>query len=86
MSEVDIRNPKRQPITSIRFSDNSIKSTTVASVLSVAEVHQESRLEIRDNCFDNYNDGAGYVVIANEEHARNLIKALEFAIELGLLK
>lgn len=84
MSEFDVRF-KDVPVSAIRFSDDMVRNTSVASTLCLSPKH-ESRLEIRDESFDNYHSVAGYLVIADQDHAENLIKALYKAIELGWLK
>lgn len=67
MSEFDVRKDVQVEITSIRFSENSIGSTTVASTLSKEEA---GNLYVRDA---DYGEGnAGYLLIANKEHAKTL--------------
>ena len=80
MSEFDVRKDVVAEITSIRFSENSIDSMTVASTLH----KDDDRLYVRDA---DYGEGnAGYLVIANKSHAENLILALNKAIDLGWLE
>lgn len=85
MTEFDVRFNKTPPVSTIRFSDNMVRNTSVASTLCLSSSN-ENRLEIRDESFDNYHSGEGYLVIADQDHAENLIKALYKAIELGWLK
>lgn len=82
MSTIDIRNDKVSNVTEIRFSDDIVNTTTVASTLSK---DKDGEVLIKDRCFDFY-EGLGYLCIANKEHATDLIKALEKAVELGWLK
>lgn len=80
MSEFDVRKDVAAEITSIRFSENSVDSTIVASTL-----HKwYGRVFVRDAYYGEGN--AGYLVIANKSHAENLILALNKAIDLGWLQ
>lgn len=80
MSEFDVRKDVATEITSIRFSEDMIDSTTVASTLFKGD----DRLHVRDA---DYGEGnAGYLLVANKEHAENLINALYKAIDLGWLQ
>lgn len=85
MSEIDIRTEQTAPVTDIVFSDPSVNTTLVAYKLTVSEQHKK-RIELRDESFDDYENGLGYLIIPNKENALNLIKALNKAIELGWLK
>lgn len=81
MFEFDVRKDVATEITSIRFSEDSVDSTTVASTLSKED---DGDLYVRDA---DYGEGnAGYLVVVNKEHAENLILALNKAISLGWLK
>ena len=71
--ELDIRNTEEQKVTSIRFWDDI--GEDVASTLSHASW---GRVAIEDS--------TTVVVVESKEHALNLTKALEKAIELGWLK
>ncbi|WYV99734.1 hypothetical protein Roomu2_00054 [Pseudomonas phage vB_PpuM-Roomu-2] len=86
MSTIDIRfeeTPK--PITTINFADKGINPIVGKGGSAVAAhcVHRpkcdEHFVQIRDNSNE-------FVNIVSVAHARNLIKALERAIQLGWLK
>lgn len=79
MSELDIRKEVLTP-TSIRFSDDTIKSTTVASTMKQSVNYQG--VLICDHMYST-NGCEGFVILANKENAKALIKAIEKSIELG---
>lgn len=71
--ELDIRNTQEEEVTSIRFWDDTGEDV-VASTLT----HAWGKVAIEDS--------TTVVCVESKEHAINLIKALEKAIELGWLK
>lgn len=78
MTIFDIRTDIVEPTTRIVFSDRLVEGTHVA--------HFIESFSRRDDAIA-IQDGTGEkVVLVSEEHARNLIKALEKAIQLGWLK
>lgn len=84
MSTFDVRSKE---ITSIEFAD---KFTTdmkeIAHAYKVKPfVPVKGTVSISDSEYDS-DDEVGYVVVSSAEHAKNLIKALEKAIELGWIK
>ena len=72
MSTIDIRNGKQCEITEIIFWDHDIAKTTPATHLKVDNDHEVA-----------IHDEEDFVFIVSQEHAENLIKSLQKAIELG---
>lgn len=86
MRTIDIRfEPSPAPITTINFADKGINAIVGKGGSAVAAhcVHRpkvdEHFLQIRDNSNE-------FVNVVSADHARNLIKSLEKAIELEWLK
>ena len=75
MSTIDIR-ASQEDVQRIIFSDSCDKGYGVAYAL---EKHHTGD-------FVQLQDGGEMVLISSKEHAANLIKALQKAIELGWLK
>ena len=79
--EIDIRSSQQEEITLIRFHDGNIDDrASVADTIEKAEVYGVG-VCIAINESGNDDD----VRIVSVEHARNLITAIEKAIELGWL-
>ena len=79
--EFDVRNHKEPKYDLIRFHSGAIEDAYVADTIEPTEDYG------LDDCIainETGNDDS--VGIVSVEHARNLIKALEKAIELGWLK
>lgn len=77
MSEFDIRENNKRPITHIRFEDlerNHCKATVLRKLDHCGHV-----------AIDEDDGDSDHVLIIGKTHAENLIKALEKAIELGWL-
>ena len=77
MSTLDVRTHKVAEVTEILFSDSSASGFSIAHKMT---------LHPADSNLVRIQDGMEFVLIANEEHARNLIMALETAINIGWLK
>lgn len=77
MTILDVRKDAIAPIDTITFSDTSARSHGVAYQITQ---------HISGRGFVRIQDSGDFVLIESEAHARNLIKALEAAIELEWLK
>lgn len=84
MSEYDVRHGNVSVIDCIRFADEVDGINVIANTLALNKDHRD-RVELRD-CDYDIDDGNGYVIIANVQHAEQLISALNKAIELKWLK
>lgn len=85
MSEYDVRHGNVSTIDCIRFADEEINYAIIANTLNISDNGIRKRVELRDRDYD-IDEGIGYVVISDIEHAEHLISALNKAIELGWLK
>lgn len=77
MSVFDVRSAKQYPITVIKFADAFDSDYNQAFTVC--------RLD-NSNCIKIEDDLEEFVIITSKEHAENLKKALDKAIELGWLK
>lgn len=73
MATIDVRGEVEEVVTAIKFSDS------YATHLIGEGIGEEGSFVML------YDDNNDYVVINDKEHALNLIKALNKAIELGWL-
>ena len=80
MSTLDIRDSSTS-VEKIRFADNQSYQNAIEIMPWDA---QDGAVIIKDRGYDG--DDLGYVVIANELDAKNLVKSIEKAIELGWFK
>lgn len=72
----DVRDEKEERIGAIAFADRE-ESPFQAYVINQSSAYSNT-VEI--------HDGDEYVLVRDKEHAKNMIKALNKAIELGWLK
>lgn len=81
MSEIDIRETSKQSIGRIRFADSETEGGDGFSQADVMRFDEDAEnVEIMES------SNGDFVRINSKEHALNLIKALEKAIELEWLK
>ena len=73
MTTIDVRYAKEEVVRVIKFSDSS------ATHLAAEGIGEDIDVML-------YDDNEDFVVINDKEHALNLIKALNKAIELGWLR
>jgi hypothetical protein len=76
MSTFDVRTDSSNPITEIVFAETHHSAGSL----------QAYKLEPRTSGDIRIYDGDDYVYVNSAEHARDLIKALEKAIEFGWVK
>jgi hypothetical protein len=81
MSEFDVRKANQEEYTNIRFSQEEVHGTTAAYQLVKWDYEG---IMIQDSDYDKIKT-RGFVVIVDKNHALNLIKAIEKAIELRWL-
>lgn len=77
MAEFDVRNAVANAIDVVRFAGGTQYGVRVACTLEKYEGHQ--------GCIC-IHDGGDFVLVTSKEHANNLKKALDKAIELGWLE
>ena len=75
MSTIDIRKYEPPEIDRIVFAENK---DSVYTTIAYELTKEHKRI--------NIVDGDAYVIVTSKEHAENLIKALNKAIELGWVK
>lgn len=78
MSSYDVRKNSSEDITEVVFYEDYGKENQDVANLIVKSDDYRGCVEVRDN--------GEFVLIESVEHARNLQKALDKAIELGWLK
>lgn len=78
MAVFDVRKSSAETISKVVFSENSGKSGLDISYCITKALGHTGYIKIWD--------GSEFVLVESAEHARNLKKALDKAIELGWLK
>lgn len=90
MSKVvyDVRKEAVGEITEIVFAEPKHKPQSVSHSFKVEKFrHSVNMVVIADEEKDNNQDSSiGYVVVSSADHAKDLMKALEKAIDLGWIK
>lgn len=84
----DVRKEVVGEITEIIFADPKHKAQAVSHSFKVEKFkHAKDMIQIADEEKDeDPNSSTGYVVVSSANHAKDLMKALEKAIDLGWIK
>lgn len=85
MSTIDIRNEEGEEATEIVFAETQDSNGCTQANAVAKWPYEQNQVVIKDEDY-RPQELTGYVVVSSKEHAQNLIKALEKAVDLGWLK
>ena len=86
MSVFDVRNSETSEIKELVFADNVSKDKGITHAFKMQRFAGHEAIMVFDEEFDPGACDVGFVVISSKQHATDLIKAINKAIDLGWLK